>query len=65
MIQLWICEKEMEVRLRGSDEMLLDELSTAVTRMLRAMERSEGRPVADNLTALILSLLEKTEKDRA
>ena len=46
MIQLQISRSQMEMELRGSDEVIVDELSTASIRMLSAMERYGGNPEA-------------------
>ncbi|MDE6730484.1 MAG: hypothetical protein K2J71_06885 [Oscillospiraceae bacterium] len=61
MIRLQVCPEEIQIEMRGSDHAILSELSDAIFRMLKAMEHSEGRPVSENLTALILRLLEMQE----
>ena len=63
MIQMRMEDNEMELELHGSDTLILEELSIAVVRMLRAMAVSAGNPVRQNLTALVLKLLADTEED--
>ena len=60
MINMHIGNGEMSLELNGSDDLLIDELSTAVVRMLGAMEQSDGNPVKENLTLLILQLIDKS-----
>lgn len=60
MINMHIGNREMSLELNGSDDLLIDELSTAVVRMLGAMEQSDGNPVKENLTLLILQLIDKS-----
>lgn len=61
MIKLHMEKDSMEIELKGSDELLIDELSIAVVRILKAMEQSDGHPVKENLTALLLKMLAETE----
>lgn len=63
MIKLQVCPGEVQVEMRGADDVILRELSDAVFRMLGAMEHSEGRSVPENLTIFILHLLEMQESD--
>jgi len=64
MINLHIDQtnSEMNMELRGADGLVLNELSTAALRMLDAMERCNGHPAKENLTTLILMLIEKSEQ---
>ncbi|MDE5769308.1 MAG: hypothetical protein K2H82_07985 [Oscillospiraceae bacterium] len=64
MIRLQVCPQEVKVEMRGSDNVILSELSDAIFRMLEAMEHSGGRPVSENLTILILHLLEMQEVEQ-
>ncbi|MBR0485317.1 MAG: hypothetical protein IJJ69_11170 [Oscillospiraceae bacterium] len=61
MIKLEINCQNMELEMRGSDDLILNELSLAVIRMLNAMEQSDGRPTAENLSCLVLSLIAMQE----
>lgn len=62
MIHLHVHEDKMELEMRGSDATILDELSTAVVRILDALERSDGNPANENMTFLILMLLNKMQE---
>ncbi|MBE6875829.1 MAG: hypothetical protein E7496_03760 [Ruminococcus sp.] len=57
MIKLEINCQNMELEMHGSDELILNELSLAVIRMLTALEQSDGRPCSENLSYLVLSLI--------
>ena len=57
MIKLEINQQNMELEMRGSDDLILNELSLAVIRMLTALEQSDGRPSSENLNYLVLSLI--------
>ncbi|MBR4320549.1 MAG: hypothetical protein IKI37_11500 [Oscillospiraceae bacterium] len=59
MIKLKMNAGVMEMELNGSDELLIDEFSTAIIRMLYAFERHSGVPVKENLTKLILTLISR------
>ncbi|MBR1528145.1 MAG: hypothetical protein IJ642_02435 [Oscillospiraceae bacterium] len=61
MIDLHIDHEKMELEMRGSDLVILDELSLAVTRILYALEHSQGNPKEENLTYLVLSLIEQNQ----
>ena len=61
MLKLFVNHETMELEMRGSDLLILDELSLAVTRILYALEHSEGCPVKENLTYLVLNLIEKNQ----
>jgi hypothetical protein len=63
MIQIHLEDNEMELELRGSDALIVEELSVTVARILIAMETSGGNPVRENFTALVLKLLPCTEED--
>jgi hypothetical protein len=62
MIRMQIEGEKVELELRGCDELILEELSIATIRMLKAMEMSEGNPIKENLAALVLSLLSESEQ---
>lgn len=62
MIRMQIDGEKVELELRGCDELILEELSIATIRMLKAMEMSEGNPIKENLAALVLSLLSESEQ---
>ncbi len=62
MIRMQIEGEKIELELRGCDELILEELSIATIRMLKAMEMSEGNPIKENLAALVLSLLSESEQ---
>lgn len=62
MIRMQIEGEKIELELRGCDELILEELSIATIRMLKAMEMSEGNPIKENLVALVLSLLSESEQ---
>ena len=51
MIRMQIEGEKIELELRGCDELILEELSIATIRMLKAMEMSEGNPIKENLAA--------------
>ena len=57
MIKLEINCQNMELEMRGSDDLILNELSLPVMRMLIALEQSDGRPASENLSYLVLSLI--------
>ncbi len=59
MLKLEMNAGTMELELRGSDELIIDELSLAVIRIFYALEHSDGNPAKDNLTRLILSLISR------
>lgn len=61
MIRLQVNPKEIQVEMHGSDQTILLELSGAIFRMLEAMQHSGGSSVPENLTILILRLLEMQE----
>jgi len=63
MINLHISQrkKEFDLELYGADGLILNELSTATLRILDAMEQYNGHPARENLTALVLMLIEKSE----
>ncbi len=61
MISLHIEKMNMELEMQGSDMLILDELSLAVVRILYALEYSEGNSVTENLTYLVLNLIEKNQ----
>lgn len=63
MIQMQIEHDKMELELRGSDELIVEELSVAVFRMLKAMESSGGYPVRNNLSLLTLKLLSESQAE--
>ena len=50
-----------KIELKGSDELIVTELSLAVIRILKAMEQSDGYSVKENLTALVLKMLAESE----
>ena len=62
MIRMQIEGEKVELELRGCDELILEELSIATIRMLKAMEMSEDNPIKENLAALVLSLLSESEQ---
>ena len=57
MIKMHVRHENIELEMRGSDELILDELSLAIIRMLHALEQCDGNPLEDNLTVLVLSLI--------
>lgn len=61
MIKLEVHHQKMELEVRGSDELIIDELSLAIIRLLYALEKSQGNPLEDNLTILIMSLLARRD----
>jgi hypothetical protein len=65
MINLHISQhkKEFDIELYGADGLILNELSTAALRVLDAMERCNGHQAKENLTTLILMLIEKSEEN--
>lgn len=63
MIRMQIEHDKMELELRGSDELIVEELSVAVFRMLKAMESSGGYPVRNNLSLLTLKLLSESQAE--
>ena len=52
----------MQLEMRGSDDLIISELSTALIRMLTALEQSEGNPVKENLALLTLQMISKSEQ---
>ena len=64
MIRLQVCPGEVQIEMRGSDNVILSELSDVVFRVLEAIAHDDGRPVSENLTILILHLLEMQEMDQ-
>jgi len=63
MISLHIDNEKIELEMRGSDLIILDEISLAVTRILYALEHSEGNSRQENLTYLILNLIEQNQPE--
>lgn len=63
MISLKIDNDRIEAKIHGSDEIVIDELSTAVVRILTALEEDGGRPVREILGVLILHMLSKSQQD--
>ena len=63
MISLKIDNDQIEAKIHGSDEIVIDELSTAVVRILTALEEDDGRPVRETLGVLILHMLSKSQQD--
>ena len=64
MLKLYADHKKMELEMRGSDMLILSELSLAVTRILYALEHSDGNPVKENLTYFVLNLIEKNQNQQ-
>ncbi len=62
MVHLRIEKGEMQLEMRGSDDLIISELSTALIRMLTALEQSEGNPVKENLALLTLQMISKSEQ---
>lgn len=63
MISLQINNNQIEAKIHGSDEIVIDELSTAVVRILTALEEDGGRPVREILGVLILHMLSKSQQE--
>lgn len=63
MIHLQINNHEFQMELRGSDDKILEELSSAAVRMLTAMEQSDGRCMKENLALLVMKMLEKSKQE--
>ncbi len=63
MISLKIDNDRIDAKIHGSDEIVIDELSTAVVRILTALEEDGGRPVREILGVLILHMLSKSQQD--
>ena len=57
MIHLQINNHEFQMELRGSDDKILEELSSAAVRMLTAMEQSDGRCMNQKHLSEKISLL--------
>ncbi len=57
MIKMEMQCGNMQLEMRGSDDLILNELALAVIRMLTALEQSDGRTLSENLSYLVLSLL--------
>ncbi len=57
MVKMEIQCGNMQLEMRGSDDLILNELALAVIRMLTALEQSDGRTLSENLSYLVLSLL--------
>ena len=57
MIKMEMNCGNMQLEMRGSDDLILNELALAVMRMLTALEQSDGRTLSENLSYLVLSLL--------
>lgn len=62
MIKLQVDNGNMQIEMRGSDEVILTDLSESVMRMLNAMQTSGGHSVSENLTMLVLSLLNQQKQ---
>ncbi len=62
MIQLEIRENNTEIKLHGSDALIIDELASASLRILCALETNGGDSLEETTAAFILHLLDK--KDR-
>ena len=63
MIRLHIDRNETEIEMHDSDELILRELSSATIKMLQAMEHCNGNPAKENLTVLIMMLINETEQE--
>ena len=63
MISLKIDNDRIDAKIHGSDEIVIDELSTAVVRILTALEEDGGRPVREILGVLILHMLSKSQQE--
>lgn len=62
MIDLHTDQNGMTIDMAGSDRLILEELSAASVRILSALGRDSGFSVRENLTALVLILIEKSEQ---
>ncbi|MDE5737385.1 MAG: hypothetical protein K2O52_04110 [Oscillospiraceae bacterium] len=57
MIKLQVKNGDMLIEMRGSDEVIITDLSEAIMRMLHALQNGGGHSVSENLTMLMLCLL--------
>ena len=63
MISLKIDNNKIEIKIHGPDEILIDELSTAVVQVLTTIEEDGGKSVRETLGALILYMLSKSPQE--
>lgn len=57
MIKLQVKNGDILIEMGGSDEAIITDLSAAIMRMLHALQNGGGHSVSENLTMLMLCLL--------
>lgn len=65
MINMKIKQKKLELNMVGSDDSIIDELTFAVRRILKALEDTGGKSVQENLTVLLLLLCAENEESNS
>ena len=64
MIKLQVNNGNILVEMRGADEVIIMDLSEAITHMLHALQNGGGHTVSENLTMLVLSLIEEHQREK-
>lgn len=65
MIALLIQQDQIQIEMRGSEDKILEELSTAIVRMMKAIEESGGAAMKENLSFLTLKTIDKSRQEES